>query len=92
LEGLICGSLFIPSAQVLTGLTCAVHRSGQCDPCWVSAQVNAAVCWFVSRLAVVSSLVLFGASGHEFLTWGFPARTGLTGVRLVCGKLQVLLG
>jgi hypothetical protein len=32
LEGLTCGSLFIPSAQDLTGLTGASHWSDQCGP------------------------------------------------------------
>jgi hypothetical protein len=74
LKGLTRGSLFIPSAQVLTGLTGVVHRSDRCDPYWVLTRVNVLVSWFFSGLALVSSLVLVGAWCCEFLNLGFSSK------------------
>jgi hypothetical protein len=58
----------------------AFHLSGRCQPPVGFARVNVLVSFLVFRLAVVSSLVQFGARKVGFLYLGFPAWISLTGV------------
>jgi hypothetical protein len=63
------GSLFVPSAQILTS---ALHRSNWCD-LRLGFGLNVPGCWIVSRLATVSGFVLFGAWCREFFDLGFSS-------------------
>jgi hypothetical protein len=100
LEELTCGSLFIPSAQAVTSLSGALHRSERCcsllgfgpgERSGVLVCLSACNCFEFVLVWPLECQVL--ALGFFLLGPIWPVcYTGLISVGLFRGKLQVLLG